>query len=559
MVDPNTYTCRMDPRFAMWGRHERASDGILIPQAKITLRSGAVGGHTAFKIFADPDVSIGVPGDVVISPTTEIDAIWNTCDQMWGGPTPQPKGVMVISAHHLLNRLGAGVGLGFGVVGSVTRPYMVVADPDVGHELNERALAYWVCRVLNVTPDTLPGSLMNRMELTGVTLTASQCNEARSYLAANPILDPPHEPTNALARVAAVFHDPRAAARPFLGLGKILTTDSSPVRGDLSFCLATQGPIPTGTDKLTYWILLDRDNNPETGAVPDDLVPGRPMRGVDFVCEVRLQGTNVVANLYEPSEFGFFVPVLLGPGLITAAIRQTHYEIIEPFRDYQGPVQFPAFAEIDFRIAYAALASAGLGNPNRDGLFLRGMRIQAVAEMPGVNTFDMAPNEGAVQNFPRIDFPTIALPALVKRGERMVVSVDSMPPNARLKCMLGPQMLSIDAFTDAEGSAQFAAVIPQDVVSGPRLVTVGVADPENSVTADGMVLIDSAGTLKIARDRNNAQLSWRGDTYVLQSALQLPGTWRDVDAQPTTPDGVNFGLLIPAKEKKEFFRLRPRN
>jgi hypothetical protein len=179
--------------------------------------------------------------------------------------------------------------------------------------------------------------------------------------------------------------------------------------------------------------------------------------------------------------------------------------------------------------------------------------------MPGVNSFDMAPNEGAVQRFPRIDFPTISLPAQVKRGERMVVTVNLMPPNVRLKCLLGPQMLSIDAFTDAQGTARFAAVIPMDAVGGPRLVTVGVDDVENAITADGMVIVESAGSLRIARQENKARLFWQGSNSVLQSTGELPDDWKDVEDQPNTPDGVNFDLIVPAQEKREFFRLRLRD
>src|SRR2546425_9388749 len=70
MKDPANIACRPTYKDALWQRHERASDLIWIPQAQLTLRSGAFGFdlHTNFVKMDDPDLTIGLPGDVVISP-----------------------------------------------------------------------------------------------------------------------------------------------------------------------------------------------------------------------------------------------------------------------------------------------------------------------------------------------------------------------------------------------------------------------------------------------------------------------------------------------------------
>ncbi|HXG48039.1 MAG TPA: hypothetical protein VNO52_10480 [Methylomirabilota bacterium] len=91
--------CEPSFRDYMWRRHERASDRIWIPQCRITLRSGAAGiSHLNYKMFGDLDTTTGLPGDIVVSPITEMDNTWLQCDMAWNTPTPQPKGVIAVSA-----------------------------------------------------------------------------------------------------------------------------------------------------------------------------------------------------------------------------------------------------------------------------------------------------------------------------------------------------------------------------------------------------------------------------------------------------------------------------
>ena len=566
MQNPNLHTCRPDPKFALWGRHERASDGILIPQCRITLRSGAVGGHTNFKLFSDPDASTP-NGDVrvtTVGGVREIDTVWNECDLQWNTPTPTPKGVLAVSVNRLVDSMGTPVGRGFGIVGSITRPYIAVADVSVGCELNERALAQWFCRVLTVPPDMIPGSLMNRTDLTGVTLTVSQCNTARQFLMDNPILDPPNDPNRDLPldRVASSFDKRGDGLHPFLDIGKLVTVDRSPNKGSLSFHLAAEGLIPKDVEKISFWILLDRDNNPRTGANPAGLVPGTPMDGIDFVCEVTSEREQVIATLYELGEFGIFLPVLLPEGHITGVIHRADYEVIEPFKDYRGEVAIPAFHEIEFRVSPEGVQLSGLGAGGapdpREGLFPRGLRLQSVASMPGVERFDMAPDDGAVQEFPRIEFPSLNVQPRVLQGEKVTVAVEGMPPNVVLKALLGPQMLPIQARTREDGSASFEMAVPIDTPLGPRLLTVGVDDRENAITADGVVEVTTdRPIIQFQSSPGKLVLLWQGTNYVMEASDRVTGFWKDFGVG-VTEDGFHYSLNVEMDRPQRFYRLRSR-
>jgi hypothetical protein len=489
VADP-TLVCQNpgDFKTMMWRRHERASDCIWIQQCQLTLRSGGAIQSSDYKSFADLDTSIGTPGDIVISPITEMDNTWMMCDTAW---QPQPKGAIAISAKRLLDNTGAVVARGVAYQGSITRPWLAVADPTVYCQLNERSLAHEAGHVLSL-PHVASGLMQTGGA--GATLTLAECNQARTYLQNNTILDPPAQPSQRTDLVDYVFDERGDSPRGmgFLDINKVVATDNSASGGDLSFCIGTEGlvstQLPTLGRVVNYWIALDADNNPKTGGDPAALIPGTPIKGVEFIAQVSfdLLRKTTTAALYEVGEFGRFVPVLLPPGLITAAIRTINLVICDPEKRFHGPTVIPKFSEIDFKIANKAFEFLGL--PQGGRLFPRGLMLQAVSSVPSTQFMDMAPDKGGVLKFPEIHFPSVAVPAQITRGQFAPVAVQGMPPGVKLMVFLGQFKIEIpDMVTNDQGQAEFRFLVPANAPTRRTLLTVGIPDPRNAITADTIV------------------------------------------------------------------------
>ena len=99
-------------------------------------------------MFNDLSTAIGTPGDIVVSPITEMDAAWLNGDMIWNTPTPQPKGIIAISARRLIDATGVEVARGIAYQGSITQPWLAVKDASLLCQLNERSLAHEFGHVL---------------------------------------------------------------------------------------------------------------------------------------------------------------------------------------------------------------------------------------------------------------------------------------------------------------------------------------------------------------------------------------------------------------------------
>jgi hypothetical protein len=565
-VSNPSLVCEMDPRSMMLRRHQRASDCIWIPQCRITMRSGA--GFVAqnnFKVINDLDTSIGLPGDIVVDPPTELNNSFLLADMLYNTPVAQPKGIIAMSARRLINSAGVPIVRGIAVCPPMPGAprWMAVEDPTINCPLNERTVAHEFGHMLGLCHDSalpvgcscpgLPANNLMASGGTGATLTRQQCNQARNYLSQNTIIDPPagiNEPVNL---VAMAFDDgTNDAEAPFLDILKITVIDNSPNTNELSFHLLTNGLIPTNQTNVKFWILLDTDNNPATGASATNIVPGNPIGGVEFVCEVfRGNSSNVVATLYH-SDKGTLVPVVLNPGLISAAIYDISLLFCEPLPAYTGPDQIPVMTGMDFTITNAALVPSGISAGGAGDLFPSGLRIQAVGATPSTVTFDKAPEGGTVLQFPKIIFPTIDVPLNVARGEDVSVSVARLPTNAPLKLILGRDMLPVAAMTDSTGAATFHFTVPTNALLGATLVTIGVMDTNNAATADGVVNVYDSGILQLSFQLAEPDLilSWDSLTAaVLEQAANVTGPWDEVP-DATTPS--TNSVLGP----RRFYRLR---
>lgn len=336
ILDPSL-VCESTFKDFLWRRHERASDCVWIPQGRITMRSGAVGGSANFKSFDDLDISIGQPGDIVADFAgnfdDELHRTWEHCAAAWGA---NPLGVVAVSVRAIIDRDGKNIANGIAYScssdPSMTKPYLAVADPqilvtnvgDIRFLRNERTLAHELGHVLGLCHNDMPGNLLSTNAVRGATLTFEQCTQAgsvaTSILTANPelrtsvVLDQPDSPSIAL---------------PFMDVAKVIAIDNPEC--NVFFCLGTRGIVPK-TEELSFCVLLDADGDESTGATPD--VPGASMEGVDLICEVFQHADGELeATLYQYDGSQFFVSL---PVMATPQIRDVDLVICEPAPWYEG-------------------------------------------------------------------------------------------------------------------------------------------------------------------------------------------------------------------------------
>jgi hypothetical protein len=88
------------------------------------------------------------------------------------------------------------------------------------------------------------------------------------------------------------------------------------------------------------------------------------------------------------------------------------------------------------------------------------------------------------------DFATaVTTPTHVKPGNSVTVDVEGLAPNAEIHLLLGPNEITKD-FTDDTGAATIQFVVPMDAEVGIRLITVGILNA--ALTADSTLTVCSS-------------------------------------------------------------------
>jgi hypothetical protein len=245
--------------------------------------------------------------------------------------------------------------------------------------------------------------------------------------------------------------------------------------------LRMQGAL--GLNQVVYAIGFDTDNDPATGAPLDPLAPGSQMTGVDFALLVTAN-ENATGPVQVREAVGGALQIVPVAGVTAQALTAT---IIEHGPDALPPE--PLTTDIIFRLTPAALNSLGLdiqaGRLFPDGLAVQAATIVTVAD--GEQFVDLAPDAPALLGFPDTRFPSIDVSGPVCAGDPINVSVSGLANGREIKVFLGETMISPGVVTNSDGDASFTVTVPHDAVPGPTLLTVGVKDPTNAVTADTII------------------------------------------------------------------------
>lgn len=502
----------------LWRRHERASECIWIPQCRITLRSAAgivKDDYQQIGDIDDPEIVDDVPGDVVVrifegdeaTPDySELRELWQQCDLAWG---EQEKGLLALSIGQFIGRDGdtrvdvgvAGVALNYdditNLMDVLERPAFAVQDPTLLDDPDtEQTLAHEVGHKLGLChPDEecslVPGSTDNLMASgDSILLTEEQCTRARNTLDGNTQLDPPAGTGDVLGLIDGRGDPAEDTIPDLMDIRKLVVVDDSEKDEGITLALRLEGALVL--NEVVFVIGLNADNDEATGAPLAPLAPDSPMTGVDVALRATANEDGV-SSVQARQAQGVSLPIVDVPGVTAEAFTVTVYEHGD---DALPPA--PLASDLIFRLSPSALAALDLSA--EDGrLFPAGLAIQAatVVTLPDGEEFvDLGPDAVALLGFPDIDFPSIDVSGPVCAGDTLGVSVAGLAARREVVLFLGETKINPGVITDDAGAASFQVTVPEDAVPGPTLLTVGIADPTNAVTADTIIDLcpDAGGT-----------------------------------------------------------------
>ncbi len=497
----------------MWRRHERASECIWIPQCRITLRSAAgivKDDYQTIPDIDDPLVSDDVAGEVVIRVPdgdddgtdpdpdySELRELWQDCDLAWG---EQEKGLLALSIGNFIGRGDDGLKFGVGVAGvalnyddisgdkTLESPAFAVNDPTVVSDPDtEKVLAHEVGHKLGIchpdqTCSTAAEAANTLMDGPGpIVLTEGQCEAARTTLDGNTQLDPPAGSGEVLGLIDGRGDPDEADIPDLMDIRKLVAVDDTEKGEGMTLALRMQGPL--GANQVRFVVGLDVDNDESTGAPLSPLVPGSELQGVDvaFLVQANENGTG---NVQVREAVAGNLQIINVPGITAQAFTA---EVVETGPDALPPK--PLASDMIFSATRAALETLGM-DTGAGRLFPNGLAIQAASLVTlgdGETFVDVGPDAKAVLGFPDPDFPSIEVSGPVCAGDPIDISVEGLADGREVMVYLGEEKIEPGVVTDTEGNVAFSVTVPEDAIAGPTLLTVGVKDPTNAVTADTII------------------------------------------------------------------------
>ncbi len=504
----------------LWRRHERPTDAIYVNQAGITFRSSINNAWTVldFPEIADPDTTLGVPGDMrgedVNVAGVEFNALVNNCDTAYNGIGRAGIGITMVNANMFHDAAGNYIGIvGWGgcaeIGGNCVTPFdgrVVVIDNrylhpgspsrvwpngggpfgvtdsldiDAGHEMGHSLS-------LNHRNDNT--ALMNPIlsdndgngDLDNILLNAAEVTALRANALNVPGLE--QDPPGVIVPASVVAHRIPDRVREssygpaYLDLASVRVTFDEK-KQEVGLTSQLFGLLPRRARGLLYWFLIDTDGK-NGGADPQSLeklgLGDVNLAGVDLVARAEVRGQRVVGAVWAVRE-GRLVRLRDGFRFELQTLVMHPLYVTRP-RDgkLQGPV--PVHNLIGLTLANQ-LVGIQMGGS---------LRVQAVAGDRRRGATDLLDDRGEGPTFflERPSFPHCFPADDVGPGERVSVRLEGLKPDAPIHALLGPRLV-YRGETDREGGGTIELEIPRDTTPGLHLVTVGI--DKTALTADCVV------------------------------------------------------------------------
>jgi hypothetical protein len=263
-----------------------------------------------------------------------------------------------------------------------------------------------------------------------------------------------------------------------IGFGDIVATAISQRPG--SEDIALEVPFGAALPEVTFFqtfVLIDADNDPTTGGDASTLLPPGFFAppGAEIVALAALTQGNGGVFRFDGAGFELLADTELGIG--------TRPDVV--FADsIAGGASFEAETGYVLEMHMPGGDLAPLGDAV--AIF-----VQTLAPLPDGGAVGIDVLRGRVNLLAPV-FPSCTVaPEEVAQGGSVAVGVEGPPGEADLLVYLGDRLIGIGE-TGPGGAAEIDVGIPDDARSGKRLVTVGLNEPDNAMTADCEVKVTKA-------------------------------------------------------------------
>jgi hypothetical protein len=516
-VDP-TVVGEENLKGVLWRRHERASDNVYLPKAGMSFRSGATFSVPSFPVIDDPK-NVGNPGDIIWyefeenlpKEQREEYLAAKACKEAWEDVDEQAVGIIAVQGNEFVTDVGDRLLWGgLGRSNTDFGPYTILADvayfladtgftwPELIEEIGfpdhqEKVLAHELGHTLglghieplncdtcdNLMQYELPSDPDPDVSMFGTKLTQAQVDEMIEFLQDDGVPGAQNVPDNPPPLLSNTRLDDLGDAANGLGFADIELVGATvnPFLGEQRLFAAFRDPLPESVTFQVY-LFADTDDDPATGGDPSQFLPGGLVSpgGVEVAAIVGVfvlfndVSTNLSLFEYDDGLGDFQQVVDPEPG---AQVRDVRLRGDNPITGEQLDV--PDGYGVRVSIPDAAVAAFG------EAIVLE---VRTIAQLPDGEDLDI---DGTRRRLPfrRPDYHSCDVePDVASRGDPVVVQAFDMPPDLPVHAFLGDEEVADGETADFLGFAELEFAVPLDAHFGMRLVTVGVDDATNAITAD---------------------------------------------------------------------------
>ncbi|HEY3177157.1 MAG TPA: hypothetical protein VGK94_15495 [Candidatus Polarisedimenticolia bacterium] len=599
----------------LWRRHERTTETHYLPFCNVSLRSAALFAQPSFPIIADPcngsvtPACKGVQGDIVLSAFEHIQMMQN-CAAAWNALGVGDIGIVAVNIRRFIDAQGNEIGtLGATTdYGSVAGQEIAVIDNDFtlavpnqppgcvspepfvpdpheqifGHEFGHaNSLPHTI--VQNGDPSTLMNPLYPLVDFltsggAGQTDTVcpnpipdpntlTQCGRARIYGLCNTNgieVDPPPV-------VDSMPLDAGDVSPEYVDLRKVgLISDSNFDKGTFFWHV---GLFPRLANGIEFTFAIDLDRDPNTGGDPGTLGLPLTLAGVELAGRVEV---NVDQQPDQPKAFTTAERLWSfssGSFALTPALGSKAVEVMMQILQASPPTLPPempwgSFIGIEFDRRLLEVAP---------GITATTVRFQASAtdsqSLGLVPSRDQPPPGDLFLITPALSVCQMS-PAEALPGALVSVTASGLSINQSTHVLVGPDVVTTGTTND-EGRTTSQFVVPQGIAAGRHLITIGVDDPNDAITADCeltvlaspsgagtvpddlMVTLDPSGQIRLRWDPSCA--SGDGDYEIYEGSLpifyshasRLCSTGGATSTLLVPGSGNNYYLVVPGNGARE--------